>query len=204
VGAWRSGERQVGEVLDGTEGIVVLHDRRIPIRRANIDHIAVAPSAVWVIDAKRYLNVTVEHHDASGWFRTDERLRVGGRDRTKLVEAMQDQIEVISNLLTGAGTALAVKAMICFRRLHPGVLCRAFLVRGVAVAWPLALTELLTRPGPNDADTLQQVARGLATALPTSLNLGPEPHRSTGSVSSGTPGTERSRIAHGPCTDPGL
>ena len=32
----------------------MLHDRRIPGTRANIDHIAVASSAVWVIDAKRY------------------------------------------------------------------------------------------------------------------------------------------------------
>lgn len=32
---------------------IVLHDRRMPRGRANIDHIAVAPSGVWVIDAKR-------------------------------------------------------------------------------------------------------------------------------------------------------
>ncbi len=32
----------------------MLHDRRIPGSRANIDHIAIATSGVWVIDAKRY------------------------------------------------------------------------------------------------------------------------------------------------------
>ena len=34
--------------------VAVLHDRRIPGSRANIDHIAVAPTGVWVIDTKRY------------------------------------------------------------------------------------------------------------------------------------------------------
>lgn len=57
--AWATGaggEERVAEVLakhlDGRA--VVLHDRRLPRSRANIDHIAVAPSGVWVIDAKRY------------------------------------------------------------------------------------------------------------------------------------------------------
>jgi Nuclease-related domain len=31
-----------------------LHDRRMPGSRANIDHLAIAPSGVYVIDAKRY------------------------------------------------------------------------------------------------------------------------------------------------------
>ena len=38
-------------LLDPAE-VVLLHDRRIPRSRANIDHIAVAPSGVTVVDAK--------------------------------------------------------------------------------------------------------------------------------------------------------
>jgi hypothetical protein len=34
--------------------VVILHDRRIPGSRANIDHIAIAATGVWVIDSKRY------------------------------------------------------------------------------------------------------------------------------------------------------
>jgi hypothetical protein len=33
---------------------VVLHDRRIPGRRSNIDHLVIARSGVWVVDTKRY------------------------------------------------------------------------------------------------------------------------------------------------------
>jgi len=63
----------------------VLHDRRIPGTRANIDHIAIAPSGLWAIDAKHYKG-RVEHVDKGGWFLTDWRLLVGGRDKTGLVE----------------------------------------------------------------------------------------------------------------------
>src|SRR5215217_3006119 len=51
-----AGEERVAAYLAKhlNDDVVVLHDRRIPGRRANIDHIAVAPSGVWVVDAKRY------------------------------------------------------------------------------------------------------------------------------------------------------
>ena len=35
-------------------GVVILHDRRIPGTRANIDHIAIGPGGITVIDAKDY------------------------------------------------------------------------------------------------------------------------------------------------------
>jgi hypothetical protein len=46
----------VGARLDKARerGISALHDRRIPGTRANIDHIAVGPRGVFVIDAKKY------------------------------------------------------------------------------------------------------------------------------------------------------
>src|SRR3954454_8966285 len=50
------GEERVAKALAKhlDRGGVLLHDRRIPRSQANIDHIAVAPSGVWVIDSKRY------------------------------------------------------------------------------------------------------------------------------------------------------
>ncbi len=36
------------------EGLGVLHDRRIPGSKANIDHIVVGPAGVFAIDTKRY------------------------------------------------------------------------------------------------------------------------------------------------------
>jgi Nuclease-related domain len=58
--AWAQGsrgERLLGEYLEkiqDEEVVVVLHDRRIPGTRANIDHLAVGSGVVWAIDAKNY------------------------------------------------------------------------------------------------------------------------------------------------------
>ena len=56
--AWNTGaggEEALGAHLaKRCPDVIVLHDRRIPRSRANIDHLAVAPSGVYVIDAKRY------------------------------------------------------------------------------------------------------------------------------------------------------
>jgi hypothetical protein len=50
------GERKLGAGLDGLSGagVISLHDRLRPGTQANIDHLAVTPSGIWVIDAKRY------------------------------------------------------------------------------------------------------------------------------------------------------
>jgi hypothetical protein len=55
--AWATGargEELLGRRLDTLVGgrVRVLHDRRIPRTRANIDHIAIGPSGVFVIDAR--------------------------------------------------------------------------------------------------------------------------------------------------------
>ncbi|MGB3375417.1 MAG: nuclease-related domain-containing protein [Microbacterium sp.] len=56
--AWERGaigeEMLAARLKDLPEPARVLNDRRLPGTRANIDHIVVAPSGVWVVDAKRY------------------------------------------------------------------------------------------------------------------------------------------------------
>lgn len=50
------GEERLGNRLNelSFDTMQVLHDRRIPGTKANIDHIAVTPTGVYVIDTKRY------------------------------------------------------------------------------------------------------------------------------------------------------
>src|SRR5882672_2434517 len=70
--AGANGERALGKLLDPLrdEGMAVLHDRRIPCSRANIDHLVVAPWGVFVVDAKNYKG-RVETRDKGGFFSTD-------------------------------------------------------------------------------------------------------------------------------------
>jgi hypothetical protein len=103
--AWAQGargERLLGEHLENLHDdttVIVLHDRRIPGSRANVDHIAVARSGgVWAIDAKNYTG-KVQRIDKGGWFSTDERLYVGRRDCSKLVAGMAKQVDAIKNAI---------------------------------------------------------------------------------------------------------
>jgi hypothetical protein len=57
--AWRQGaegEERLGHRLDQLtgEGFVILHDRRVPGSQANIDHLVVGPTGVFVVDAKNF------------------------------------------------------------------------------------------------------------------------------------------------------
>ncbi len=50
-----AGERVVAAVLDALPpDYVVFHDLRVPSSAANIDHLVVGPSGVWMVDTKNY------------------------------------------------------------------------------------------------------------------------------------------------------
>ncbi len=103
--AWKvgaEGERRVAQRLAklGAEGILALHDLAAPGSKANIDHIAFTASGIHVIDAKRYTG-KVEIR-SSGFFSNDPpKLFVGGRNQTKLVTAMDWQVDVLRKVLIG-------------------------------------------------------------------------------------------------------
>lgn len=102
--AWRigsTGERLLGGYLESIHDesrVIVLHDRRIPGSRANIDHIAVTRNGIHAIDAKRYEG-KVQRIVKGGFFSREDHLYVGGRDCTKLVAGMGKQVDAIRSAL---------------------------------------------------------------------------------------------------------
>jgi Nuclease-related domain len=88
----RRAKRRVADALAEVPGIDVLRDRLVPRSGANIDHIAIGPSGVFVIDA--YAG-QIEVRDVGGLFRTDEQLYVNKRDRTNLADGVLGQVEVV-------------------------------------------------------------------------------------------------------------
>ena len=87
----------------------------MPRSRANIDHLAIGPSGVAVIDAKRYSGrIAVERR--GGLFRErTEHLMVAGRDWTKLIDGVLAQAEAVRELLAGGPhAAVPVRALLCF------------------------------------------------------------------------------------------
>jgi hypothetical protein len=174
VTAWQTGshgEVWVGGVLDkwatGTGGFA-LHDRRIPGTKANIDHLAVTPTGVWVIDAKEYKGA-VEKVDVGGWLRSDVRLRVDGRDRSKLLDGVEWQVSRVTEALARLPLEPRppVHGALCFVGCEwPRFFAKPLTVRGITVLWPAAVADLLCRPGSWQADHLERLATTLAEAFP--------------------------------------
>src|SRR5690606_30302841 len=103
--AWRAGAggaEEVGRAHEAIAGdsIRVLHDRRIPRTKANIDHIVITPGGVWIIDTKRYSGQRPARRVEGGLFSPRrEILLVGGRTQTKLVDAVSGQVERVRSVV---------------------------------------------------------------------------------------------------------
>jgi hypothetical protein len=86
-------EREVGEA------VIPLHDRLIPGTRGNIDHIFVASTGVWVVDAKGPKGKVVRHEVGPIW-RRENQVYVGRRDRTSLTKSVEKQVTAVIAALT--------------------------------------------------------------------------------------------------------
>jgi len=138
----------------------------MPRSRANIDHLALGPSGVTVIDAKRYRGrIAVERRGGVMRERT-EHLLVGGRERTKLVDGVLAQAEAVRRLLAnGCHADVPVRAVLCFVDGDWPLLGRLE-VRGVPVLSPRPTAKLCRAGRSLDASAVQALARDLARLLP--------------------------------------
>jgi hypothetical protein len=165
--AWRIGavgEARVAAVIDplASDNVAVLHDRRIPGARANIDHIVVTRRRIWVIDAKRYagrrpvLRRTRPRHGPM-----IETLVVGGRNCTQRVDSVLWQLEVIQ-AVTGP---VPVVGALCFVDAKWPLFGGSFTTRGVHVLWPKRLAKMIRREKRGAVD-VAGVRELLAVRLP--------------------------------------
>lgn len=117
---------------------------------------------MWVIDAKKYRG-RPERKVVGGLRRPRvEKLLVDGRDRTRLVDGVEKQVDLVRDIVGGE---LPVQGVLCFVDADWPLLGAAFRVRDVDVVWPKKLYTKLREPGPFDAHTIGGVHRRLATTL---------------------------------------
>jgi hypothetical protein len=147
-------------------GVVLLHDRRMPGGRGNIDHIAVGASGVTVIDAKRYRGrIAVVHRGGLVRPRT-EHLLVGGREQTRLVDSVLAQADAVRHVLTGGEHAtVPVRAVLCFVD-GDWPLVGRLEVRGAPILPPKHTAKLCRAQGPLDPLAVERLADELAGLLP--------------------------------------
>lgn len=146
------GEERVAARLQvaADAGVLALHDRRIPGRRANIDHIGIGPAGVYVIDAKRYKDAEISVRRSGGLFSPRrEELLVRGRVKTHLVTGLEPQVAAVRAALESGGlTDVPVTPVLCFiDGLFP-ILERKLRVASTVIVGPRGLTRLVATPGP--------------------------------------------------------
>ena len=169
--AWSSGaagERVVASSLDkwGNEHVRTLHDRRIPGSKANIDHIAIGPSGVYVIDAKRYKGRPSLRVEGVLFRPRTTSLVVGGRDCTKLVTGVQKQVELARAAIAPLHPNVMVRGMLCFVDADWPLIGGSFAIDGVDVLWPKKAAEILNSAGPLTGAQVDELHRHLASAFP--------------------------------------
>jgi hypothetical protein len=160
------GEELLGGVLANVPGLVVLNDRRVRGTKGNIDHIAIAPAGIFVIDAKRY-DGFIEVVDRGSFFRSDLRLLVGGRNRSDLTEKMGWQTKAVATAMLEAGVdAPSVTPILCFIQPSWAIFRRPKSFEGVRLESEKTIGPVLTSPVVLDEPAIQRLAAILSSSLP--------------------------------------
>ena len=119
--AWKvgaAGEERVAQALtalvDAGHGYA-LHDRRVPGKRSNIDHLFVGAAGVYVIDAKRYKNAEVTVERTGGLFGPvgSRRSRSVVAGRIDLVDAVLRQCDVVRGALASRAQPISRSSRRC-------------------------------------------------------------------------------------------
>jgi hypothetical protein len=164
------GEEKVGRYLSLAVGLngIVLHDRIIPGTPWNIDHIAIVPSGVWVIDTKQYRG-RVQQRDLGGWFVSRPALFVNGHNRTSLVPAVLRQLDRVQQVVRGDAS---LHACLCFSDAEWGLFGRPFTIEDVTITWARRLADELRDEGPIEHDDMRELAGRVAAAFPAYVPSG--------------------------------
>jgi Nuclease-related domain len=167
--AWQRGsvgETKLAKTLAkiDRDDIIVLHDRKVPGTKGNIDHLVVCPAGVFVIDSKRIAG-QVHTKELGGLFASSNlRLYVGRRDCTRLAIAMDWQVAAVRGALDG--DRIPIRPVLCFVDAEWPLLGGPREFRGVLIESDRSLRHRITEAGELDAEEVRQLAMVLAHRFP--------------------------------------
>jgi len=145
-------EERVGALLEREldDVAIVLHDLQVPGSEARIDHVVVAPTGIWVIDAK---------------LRGELELEVDAVDASASVDAIERHVAVMASAVNGRAKDVSIRAALCFAKEYWGEAApQPFWIDGVLVTHPADLVERVRAAGPLDEDTVGWIAARLSLA----------------------------------------
>lgn len=164
------GERVVGRALDravAAGDLVVLHDRRVPGRGGNIDHIVIGRRRILVVDAKHYRNQKIRAPKHG----SERVLEINDAPAEELVDGVLAQRRHVETAL-GSGLAGCVEAVLAFVGAELGYLgvgrCRDVWFMGPTDVVARAATKRIIGKWPYsfDGDRRGEIAEELARAFP--------------------------------------
>jgi hypothetical protein len=148
-----------------TNGVIVLHDRRVPRTRGTIDHLIVASSGVWVVKARSHVG-RVGVPDRRRWMADHTHFYIGGHDRTRIVDGLIWQAKGIHALLAPIEVHdVPIHAVLCFTNTDWGLFAGRSRVNGATITWPNPLIQRIRQPGRLDAATVDLLAGELGSHL---------------------------------------
>jgi Nuclease-related domain. len=161
------GEELLGAALAKVPDLVVLNDRKVAGTKGNIDHIAIGPAGVFVIDAKYYEGL-IEVVNKGGWFSADWRLTVGGRNKSNLTENMGWQVKAVTKALMDAGVdpLPPVTSVLCFVDGNWPFFRPPKAFEGVLLESERSIVKVLGAPIVLGRPDIDRIAHVLADALP--------------------------------------
>jgi len=111
-----TGETATGKFLDEfaeSNNYSVLHDRKMPGSKANIDHILISDRGVFVIDTKNYRGL-IEVRNSGSLLRNKETLFIAGRNQSKLVDGLKNQVSAVHEQISKSNFEIEVKGILAF------------------------------------------------------------------------------------------
>ncbi|HEX4188820.1 MAG TPA: nuclease-related domain-containing protein [Solirubrobacteraceae bacterium] len=148
--------------------VPMLHDRRAPASRGNIDHIAIAPSGVYVIDCKRYKGKIEVSEPLFG----KAKLKINGRDQTKLIAGLDKQVSRVRTAIAEIAPDVPIHGCLCFVTpegflADSGLpLLRTLKLGGYPLYYPRRLAKRLNQSGTLEPDRAARLQAELAERLP--------------------------------------
>jgi Nuclease-related domain len=134
----------------------------MPGGKGNIDHLAIAPTGVFVIDAKAH----------SGKVRVDNplfgqtKLKIAGRDRTPLIAGLDRQVAAVRAVLDLTGHPnVPIHGVLCFTDAELPLFGK-LTMRGHVLLRRKQLAKRLNADGPLGPEEIAGIAHELAQALP--------------------------------------
>jgi hypothetical protein len=157
-------EQDLADMLDRLAefGVVTMHHQRVRRSWTRIDHLAVAPSGVYVINARMWQG-SIGLDVGGSTLRPKDRLRIDGHNRTHLATTLARKAGHVRRAL--GESVVPVYAALCFIGGDWPLWAKPIEIRDVTVMWPRELERRVVQLGRRERPEIELIASRLRTNL---------------------------------------